>query len=167
MYGKNNICYVPQMGSFHRLVAFYTDLPCPEDTWQEVEMLEDCHDCLACLRGCPTGAISSDRFLLRAERCITFHNEKAGDIPFPAWLDPSWHSCLVGCLDCQRICPENKGFLEWIEEGAEFSQEETALILEGVPKDQLPAETATKWKQLDLDKDYDIFPRNLRVLLKR
>jgi hypothetical protein len=26
-YGKNNICYVPGMGSFHRPMAFYTDLP--------------------------------------------------------------------------------------------------------------------------------------------
>jgi len=50
---------------------------------------------------------------------------------------------------------------------AEFSEEETALILEGVPFDQLPAETAAKWKQLDLSEDYDIFPRNLGVFLRR
>ena len=50
---------------------------------------------------------------------------------------------------------------------AEFSEEETALILEGVPFDQLPAETAAKWKQLDLGEDYDIFPRNLGVFLRR
>jgi len=167
VYGKNNICYIPGMGSFHRLAAFCSDLPCLEDRWQEPQMLERCQTCSACLRNCPTGAITSKRFLLRAERCITFHNEKAGDIPFPAWLDPSWHNCLVGCLDCQRICPQNKEFLEWVKEGVEFSPEETALILEGVPCDQLPAETATKWKQLGLDEDYDIFPRNLRVLLRR
>jgi epoxyqueuosine reductase len=175
VYGKNNICYIPGMGSFHRLAAFCSDLPCLKDHWQEPQMLERCQTCSACLRNCPTGAIpsaplragSSERFLLRAERCITFHNEKAGDIPFPAWLDPSWHNCLVGCLDCQRICPQNKNFLEWVEEGAEFSQEETALILEGVPFDQLPAETAAKWKQLGLDEDYDIFPRNLGVLVGR
>ncbi|MFB0533733.1 MAG: 4Fe-4S double cluster binding domain-containing protein, partial [Anaerolineae bacterium] len=160
-------CYVPGMGSFHRLVAFYSDLPCQEDNWQELQMMESCQNCSACLVSCPTGAITSERFLLRAERCITFHNERAGDFPFPAWLDPSWHNCLIGCLHCQRVCPQNKDFLEWVEEGAEFSQEETALILEGVPLDQLPATTATQWKQLGLDEDYDIFPRNLRVLLRR
>jgi len=174
-YGKNNICYVPDMGSFHRLVTFYSDLPCPKDTWQELQMLERCQNCSACLRHCPTGAIpsapfktgTSDRFLLRAERCITFHNEQPGNIPFPAWLDPSWHNCLVGCLHCQRVCPQNKDFLAWIEKGPEFSSEETALILERVPLEQLPAETASKWRQLAWDEDFDILPRNLGVLIRR
>ena len=190
-YGRNNICYVPGMGSFHQLVAFYSDLPCQEDNWQESRMMESCQNCSACLRNCPTGAIplatpstlrrgsgqaslraglrtsTSERFLLRAERCITFHNERAGDFPFPAWLDPSWHNCLIGCLDCQRVCPQNKDFLEWIEEGAEFSQEETALILEEVPSDQLPAATVRKLKQLDLIEYLDGLPRNLGVFLRR
>jgi len=174
-YGKNNICYVPGMGSFHEPVAFYSDLPCREDNWQELQMMERCQNCSACLRHCPTGAIpstplragTSERFLLHAERCITFHNEKPGNIPFPTWLDPSWHNCLVGCLHCQRVCPENKDFLERVEEGSEFSEEETALILEGVPFDQLPAETAALWERLGLSADYDIFPRNLSVLLRR
>jgi len=166
-YGKNNICYAPGMGSFHRLVAFYSDLPCQKDNWQESQMMESCQNCSACLRSCPTGAITSERFLLCAERCITFHNERAGNFPFPAWLDPSWHNCLVGCLHCQRICPQNKDFLEWVEEGAEFSQEETALILEGVPPDQLPAATARKLKQLDLIEYLDGLPRNLGVFLRR
>jgi len=174
-YGKNNICYVPGMGSFHEPVAFYSDLPCREDNWQELQMMERCQNCSACLRHCPTGAIpstplragTSERFLLHAERCITFHNEKPGNIPFPTWLDPSWHNCLVGCLHCQRVCPENKDFLERVEEGSEFSEEETALILEGVPFDQLPAETASLWERLGLSADYDIYPRNLGVLLRR
>ena len=174
-YGKNNICYVPGMGSFHEPVAFYSDLPCREDNWQELQMMERCQNCSACLRHCPTGAIpstplragTSERFLLHAERCITFHNEKPGNIPFPTWLDPSWHNCLVGCLHCQRVCPENKDFLERVEEGSEFSEEETALILEGVPFDQLPAETAALWERLGLSADYDIYPRNLGVLLRR
>lgn len=34
-YGKNNICYVPGMGSYHRLMAFYSDDPASEDSWQE------------------------------------------------------------------------------------------------------------------------------------
>jgi len=166
-YGKNNICYVLGMGSFHRLVAFYSDLPCQEDDWQELQMMESCQNCSACLRYCPTGAITPERFLLRAERCITFHNERTGDFPFPAWLDPSWHNCLVGCLHCQRVCPQNKDFLEWVEEGAEFSQEETSLILEGVPSDQLPVATVRKLKQLDLIEYLDGLPRNLSILFDR
>ncbi len=166
-YGKNNITYVPGMGSFHRLVVFYSDLPCQQDDWREPKMMERCQKCFACLRHCPTAAITSERFLLHAERCITFHNEQPSDVPFPTWLDASWHNCLVGCLHCQRVCPESKDFFDWVEEGAEFSSEETVLLVEGVPLDQLPAETIKKLEQSDLVGLLDVLPRNLKVLLER
>jgi epoxyqueuosine reductase len=166
-YGKNNVCYVEGMGSFHRPVAFYSDFPCQEDHWQEVRMMEACQRCSACLRKCPTGAITSERFLLHAERCITFRNEKPGDVPFPEWIHPSWHNCLVGCLDCQTICPQNRDVLQWIDEGAEFSQEETALFLEGVSLDQLPAATVKKLQHFDMVEYLDLFPRNLHVFFER
>jgi epoxyqueuosine reductase len=166
-YGRNNICYVPSMGSFLQLVGVYSDLPCQEDNWREVQMMRRCQRCQACRLSCPTGAISSDRFLLHAERCIVFHNERKGNIPFPAWLDPSWHNCLYGCLHCQRVCPENRNFLQWIEEKEEFSQEETALLLEGVPRDKLPAATLRKLEHLDLIEDLDSLPRNLGVFFRK
>ena len=165
-YGKNNISYVPGMGSFHGLVVVYSDLPAQEDNWRKPQMMEGCQDCSACLRNCPVGAIPSDHFLLRAEQCITFHNEKPGDIPFPAWMDPSWHNCLIGCLHCQRVCPQNREFLHWVKEGLEFSQEETALLLQGVTLDQLPPPTAKKLEQSDMVDLLDVFPRNLDVFLK-
>jgi epoxyqueuosine reductase len=165
-YGKNNISYVPGMGSFHGLVAVYSDLPAQEDHWRKPQMMESCRNCSACLRHCPVGAITSERFLLRAERCITFHNEKPGDVPFPAWMDPSWHNCLIGCLHCQRVCPQNKEFLHWVEERVEFSQEETALLLQGIALDQLPPATAKKLEQSNVIELLDVLPRNLGVLLK-
>ncbi len=144
-YGKNNITYVPGMGSFHGLVTVFSDLPAPEGAWREQEMMEACRNCVACRRHCPTGAIDAERFLLRAERCLTFHNEKPGEVPFPAWIDPSWHNSLVGCLHCQRICPQNREVWPWVEEGVEFSPEETALILEGVPLAQISR--PKRWKR--------------------
>jgi epoxyqueuosine reductase len=165
-YGKNNISYVPGMGSFHGLVAVYSDLPAREDHWREPQMMASCQNCSACLRHCPVGAITSERFLLRAERCITFHNEKPGDVPFPAWIDPSWHNCLIGCLHCQRVCPQNREFLHWVEEGAEFSQEETALLLQGVALDRLPPATVKKLEQSDVIEMLGVLPRNLGILLK-
>jgi epoxyqueuosine reductase len=166
-YGRSNITYVAGMGSFHRLVAFVSDFPCLQDEWQPPRMMERCSRCLACLRNCPTGAISGERFLLHAERCISLHNEEPSDVPFPVWFDSSWHNCLVGCLRCQRVCPENRLFLDRIEEGAEFSSEETALLMEGAPLDQLPAAMVQKLKQWDLVDLLDILPRNLKVLLER
>jgi len=166
-YGKNNISYVPGMGSFHEPAAFYSDLPCHEDYWKEKPMLKRCQKCSACVRQCPSGAITSERFLLRVERCITYRNEKPGTIQFPGWLDPSWHNCLVGCMICQQVCPENKKFLKWVEAGPEFTEEETDLISRGILFDELPIATRDKWKWLGLSEDFDVFPRNLRALLKK
>jgi epoxyqueuosine reductase len=163
-YGRNNICYVPGMGSFFQLVAVYSDLPCTQDPWQEAHMMERCQDCHACRNRCPSGAIPSDRFLLRAERCIVFHNERSGRYPFPAWLDPTWHNCLIGCMLCQRVCPEDRDVLGWVEQGEEFSQDETRLLLEGVQLDQLPVATVDKLKRLDLADSVDALPRNMGVL---
>ena len=153
------------MGSFVRLAAFYTDLHCAEETWREPRMLNRCQTCRACLNVCPTGAIASDRFLIRAERCITFHNERLGE--FPSWIEPSWHNCIVGCLHCQRICPENRHLVEWVEGDHKFSEEETALILSSTPADRLPSETAKKLERLDIIEYADVLGRNLAALLWR
>ena len=169
-YGRNNLCYVPGMGSFLQLVAVYSDLPCLEDSWREVQMMQRCQHCQACHRACPTGAIPSDRFLLHAERCIVFHNEKKGSIPFPSWVDPSWHNCLFGCLHCQRVCPEDRKFLQWIEGREKFSEEETTLLLKGVTRDQLPVATVRKLEHLDLTElndDLSSLPRNLGVFFRK
>ena len=166
-YGKNNICYVPGMGSFLQLAAVFSDLPCEEDDWQDARVMERCRSCDACRIRCPTGAIPSDRFLLRAERCIVFHNEKKGDVPFPAWMDASWHNCLIGCLHCQRICPEDRDFFGWIDVKEEFSEEETSQILKGVEIGKLAATTVEKLKRLDLIRFFDQLPRNLGVFFKK
>jgi len=166
-YGRNNLCYVSGMGSFLQLVAVYSDMPCEEDSWREAKMLEKCEDCDLCRRACPTGAIPVDRFLLRAERCISYHNEKPGDVPFPTWMDVSWHNCIEGCMRCQRACPLNKQFLGWIGEKEEFSEEETKLLLNGVSRDKLSEETVKKLVHLDILNDLSILPRNLRVFFKK
>lgn len=164
-YGRNNICYVPGMGSFHRLWAFYSDMVCRSDSWQDARLLQACEECSACLRRCPTGAIAQERVLLRAERCITFHNERSGDIPFPRWMDPCWHNALIGCSHCQTVCPINRDFTARIEPGEEFSEEETALLLEGSPTEELLPATLKKLQRMDLVDWYDLLPRNLSALL--
>lgn len=165
-YGRNNITYAVGMGSFMRLTAVYSDMSCEDDQWQEGRMMKRCENCDLCRKACPTGAISKDRFLLRAERCLTYHNEKKGSIPFPDWIKPSWHNAIVGCLTCQRVCPENKPYLQSMGETAEFDEEETRLLLKGTPREQVPASTMKKLQLLSLTDYYDELPRNLSVLLK-
>jgi epoxyqueuosine reductase len=166
-YGRNNVGYVSGLGSFLQIVAYYSDMPCEEDSWQDPAMLQACENCDLCRRACPTGAIPSDRFLLRAELCITYHNEKKGDIPFPSWMDASWHNCIEGCMRCQRACPVDRQFLDWVEDEEEFSEEETAMLLEGASREKLPEETVRKLTHLDILNDIGILPRNLGVFFKK
>ena len=166
-YGRNNITYISGLGSFLQLVAVYSDLPCEEDSWQEAKMMKRCEGCDLCRRACPTGAIVHDRFLLRAELCITYYNEKKGEVPFPNWMKASWHNCILGCMYCQRVCPENKRFINWIGDEEEFSEEETSIILEGTPKDKLPTITLQKLQRLSLVDYYDRLHRNLSLFFQK
>jgi epoxyqueuosine reductase len=164
-YGKNNITYVKGMGSFQRPMVFISDYPCAKDSWGQATVLEQCETCNACMKACPTSAIGPDRFQLYAERCLTFHNERAED--FPDWLSPAWHNSLVGCMICQKVCPANKDVIKWIEAGATFDDEETDLILNAVSRERLPRETNEKLKGLDIMSYYDVLGRNLKVLIDK
>jgi epoxyqueuosine reductase len=164
-YGKNNITYMEGLGSFHRLAAFVSDLPCPEDCWEELRFLNECNNCDACTRACPGGAIGAGRFLLHAERCITFHNERHGE--FADWLKPSWHHCLVGCMVCQKVCPVDKDFRKWVIDGPTFSGQETDFIMQKTSPDKLPRETVQKLDQLDMLEYLGVLGRNLQVLVSK
>ncbi len=163
-YGKNNIAYVEGLGSFVSPRAFLSDMPTGTSEWVEPQVMKDCDNCKACLKTCPTGAIVPDRFLVHAERCITFFNEEPEE--FPEWIDPAWHNSLVGCMRCQLVCPVNKPFVSWVEEGEDFDEAETQLILNGVPLDLLPPATVQKLNRCYMMEYLDLLPRNLGVLLK-
>jgi len=162
-YGKNNISYVSGMGSYHRLTAFASDLPCMQDSWQQQQILDRCSKCKACLHNCPTGAISEDQFLIKAERCLTFFNERSGT--FPDWIDPKSHNSIVGCMRCQNICPENKKYKSVQVKETIFSDRETSLILKGSPFEELPEILQLKISDLGIGRYYKQFSRNIQMLI--
>ena len=163
-YGRNNVFYLPGEGSFFRLTAFFSDFPCIEDRWREPLLMEQCSDCRACLRKCPTGCISEERVLVRADRCLTYFNESEKD--FPDWLQGSWHNALVGCMICQEVCPANRGSLDNVVTAETFSEEETALLLEASPPDLLPKATWDKLDRLEMLDYCAMLSRNLKALIK-
>ena len=163
-YGRNNICYVPGMGSFMRLAAFCTDWECEVDNWQEPANMKECEDCGACMENCFTGAIKPDRFMIHGEYCLTTMNENKDD--FPEWVDKSWHNSLVGCMACQLCCPENKDWIK-IENGPHFDEQETELILKGTPEHELPEKIKAKLQELCITDYYSVLHRNLKVLVER
>jgi epoxyqueuosine reductase len=165
-YGKNNIAYVEGLGSYHRLALFCSDRPCEEDPWSEAQMLQRCEGCQACRGGCPSGAIQDDRFLLHAGRCLTLWNEKPGETEFPEWVGNSWHNCLVGCMECQRVCPENSALRDWYGEGPDFAEAETELLLSRVEPERLPSALLEKLRDTGLIEFYELMPRNLLACLR-
>jgi len=164
-YGRNNITYIPKYGSFHTLAAVYSDFESPEDHWQEKIALPKCEKCRACLKACPTGAICEDRFLIRVERCLTLHSEKAPSHPFPDWIPLSAHNSIIGCMRCQNACPYDKDIIDWHRDLGEFSEEETAYLLKGEFKGAKAKAMDRKLKRVGLD--LSIFPRNLEVHIRQ
>ena len=162
-YGRNNLCYVPGMGSFLTLSTFFSDLPCMAAGAQELQVMDSCSGCSACQQRCPTGAIGGPRLLLDAERCLTFFNE-AGGFPFPDWIPPDAHNSLYGCHRCQTACPANQDRLRDVVEPAAFDEEETGVLLEGRALDRLPPELCMRLASLNMTDYLPALPRNLRAL---
>ncbi len=164
-YGRSNISFIEGLGSYYRLVAFYTDFPGFDDQWCKPLMVEKCETCTACLKRCPTQAISKDRFLILADRCLTFLNESKED--FPEWLDNNIHHSLIGCLRCQEVCPLNKPFKNQKIKKRSFSESETGELLAANAHVAPRESVASKLDRLGLKDDLYIVSRNLKEYLHR
>ncbi len=164
LYGRNNLCYVEGMGSAARLSAFYCGLPlrASADSWGEARVMDRCSLCGACARSCPAGCIKEGRFIVGADRCLTFANESAEDDL--TGLPRSWHNALVGCLRCQTVCPENAGRMKPVFSGESFSRDETAAIRDACDLESLDPGIREKLARLNMDEYLDVLWRNLELL---
>ncbi len=167
-YGKNNISYAGGLGSYIQLYGYWADASLPEMESVPAtgpSLLPECESCGICTSVCPTDAISEDRVLIHAERCLTFINENTGD--WPEWMSPRAHNCLVGCLECQRECPANPE-LRTEHTGIVFSTAETRLLLSDKSTADDRAETGIRAKLAWLGQPYieSVLGRNLRALLR-
>lgn len=166
-YGRNNITYTSDLGSFVGLEAFYTDVPCNDYVWREIYRMEECDSCRACINNCPTKAIVEDRQMIKVERCMTYLNEFIDLCEFPDWLSPSAHNCLHGCMKCQLVCPMNKHVIKESKEYVEFSEEETQLLMAGASAESLSEILREKIDRLNLMEYLHLIPRNLQVLFDK
>lgn len=164
VYGKNNICYINGQSSFYWLGVYVSDMPCENLPLKNYSTMYACKNCGLCLKNCPTGAISNDRFIVHADKCITLQNESSND--FKNWIEPKWHNSIIGCMRCQIICPVNKNSIRNIKDLAEFDDLETKMILAGTPLSELSALTYEKLEEINFIEDYDLLARNLNVLIK-
>ena len=104
----------------------FTFLPLPVD---QSEQPNQCGECTACLKVCPTDAFPTP-YTLDARRCISYLTiENKGTIPLE-FREPMGNR-VFGCDDCQAICPWNKY--------AQFTQETDFLPRHGLADSDLVA----------------------------
>lgn len=124
--GKHTLIINSNAGSWFFLGEIFTFLPLPID---QPEQPNQCGECTACLKVCPTDAFTAP-YELDARRCISYLTiENKGPIPLE-FREPIGNR-VFGCDDCQAICPWNKY--------AQFTQETDFLPRHGLADSDLVA----------------------------
>lgn len=101
--GKNTLVLNRQAGSWFFLGELFINLALPV---QENQASNECRNCRACLKICPTQAFP-EPYVLDARRCISFLTiENKGSIPVE--FRKAMGNRVFGCDDCQIICPWNR-----------------------------------------------------------
>ncbi len=103
-YGKNGLIFTEQWGSRVALQLILTDAPLSLSKTEPVWSFDGCGTCDACGKACPSGALSGDARvdLSRCLRNLMF----SGDI-VPEAYRAEMKNRLIGCEDCQSVCPRN------------------------------------------------------------
>ena len=170
-YGRNNIAYVDGWGSFVELVACVSDLGPgrrPLDRRARAAALR-------VLRGLPAGL--PDRRHRRgpfsaARRALPDAPQRERASRSRSGSTRRGTTVSVGCLRCQRCCPEDLAVRDEVAETAAFDERETGLLVAGVDHGLLGREPRLREKLGDLGLlGYDdeflgvALARNLRALL--
>jgi len=162
-YGRNNICYNEEFGSFIRVLSYVSDMPCDETAWFPIRRMDTCKTCRACVSSCPTKAIDKNRNLINSDVCITSINEQQN--AFPEWLEKSAHNCLLGCMKCQSCCPKNIKNKNNIIEGVSFTDDETMELLEHKEDTPFSDTIVAKVEAAGISTYIKVLPRNLAALI--
>ncbi len=103
-YGKNGLLYTERWGSRVALQMILTDAPLALSQAGQERPLDGCGSCTVCHDACPTGALSGDAQVDQS-RCLRqwmFSGEVV-----PEAYRPLMKNRLIGCEDCQSVCPRN------------------------------------------------------------
>ena len=160
-YGRNNICYVGDWGSYAWLETRYTDVP-HEGAVRTRLRMEACETCDLCRKACPTGAIGESQ-VIDASRCLAMRNESRKRMP--RWVPKGAHHTLSGCLRCQECCPQNPAID--FSHTLELDKKEAGKLLScsrRLPKEleeKLAAFGCEKWTMSVLKRNAKLAAKNL------
>jgi epoxyqueuosine reductase len=102
--GKHSLLLYKEAGSWFFLGELLIDIPLPITSTEPTD--NDCGNCVACIKICPTKAIV-EPYVVDARRCISYFTIESPD-PIPLELRSLMGNRIYGCDDCQLICPWNK-----------------------------------------------------------
>ena len=85
-YGRNNITYASGMGSFMRLAAVYSDMPCETDHWRKVQMMKSCKNSKSARKLVQQAQFLQIVSCLKPKNALHFTTRKKGIYPFPHGL---------------------------------------------------------------------------------
>ena len=75
-FGKNNLVFFKDWGSYGRIGTYLTDIKPPSEyIWEDARIMEACATCRKCAAVCPGKTMQDDRFLMYSERCINIGRE--------------------------------------------------------------------------------------------
>ncbi|MEP7323006.1 MAG: tRNA epoxyqueuosine(34) reductase QueG [Saprospiraceae bacterium] len=158
--GKNTLLIHPKHGSYF----FLAEIICDLDLQPDIPIHDHCGTCTRCIDACPTEAIDSRGYVLKADQCISYLTiETKKDIPDT--LTDKMENWVFGCDICQQVCPWNK-FSTPHSEPLFFTQPDHANW------------TLDQWKNLSEDKfeeyfgktplkraGYDKFKRSVKTVI--
>ncbi len=164
-YGKNNIAYTKDFGSYITLNAYQSGSTGFSSVLQPYSQMEICNNCTICESICPGSAIKINQFL-NVEDCLTLYNEIEGS--FPEHITGMPHHALMGCLLCQNKCPQNRKISAEIK-GEILTEEETLSLYKQKPTingiNGLEKLLGITDKEV-LKKHFPVYARNFHFALK-
>lgn len=99
--GHNHLLYVPGIGSACFLGEVFIDAEVDE---YDSPIASPCSGCDACVRACPTRALSTEADF-DARKCLSYLTIENRANELPEWAAAHMHPCFYGCNRCLEACP--------------------------------------------------------------
>ena len=164
-YGRNNIAYVPGLGSYLMLAACVTDAPPPAAAvWSRRAGAGT----LRALQRLPASVPHRGhpcRPLPAGHRTLPHLGQRGHGARSPPGSSPPGTPAPSAACAASRRAPRTLGVDLVVAPAEEFDAEESAAILAATPSADLPAGTRAKLERCGLDYDPQLIARNLHALI--